>query len=72
VQRLAAAVRIGPRPVLVPFTIDSLPATVDNASRCGSGSASYRDDGGVRGSSAPEADNNPWLTGIHDQSVERS
>jgi hypothetical protein len=29
VQRLAAAVRIGPRPVLVPFTIDSLPATVD-------------------------------------------
>lgn len=29
VQRLAAAVRIGPRPVPVPFTIDSLPATVD-------------------------------------------
>jgi hypothetical protein len=29
VQRLAAAVRIGPRPVPVPFTIDSLPSTVD-------------------------------------------
>jgi hypothetical protein len=65
VQRLAAAVRIGPRPAPVPFTIDSLPATVDKRV------ALWLDDQPATGmtvvfgdSSAPEADNNPWLSGI--------
>jgi len=65
VQRLAAAVRIGPRPAPVPFTIDTLPAPVDR--RVGL----WLDDQPATSmtvvfgdSSAPEADNNPWLTGI--------
>jgi hypothetical protein len=65
VQRLAAAVRIGPRPAPVPFTVDSLPATVDKRvalwlwDQPATGMTVVFGD-----SSAPEADNNPWLTGI--------
>jgi hypothetical protein len=65
VQRLAASVRIGPRPVPVPFTVDSLPATVDRRVALWLWDQPSTQMTVVFGdASAPEDDNNPWLTGI--------
>ena len=64
-QRLAAAVRIGPRPVPVPFMVDTLPAPVDRRVGLWLHDQPATSMVVVFGDpSAPEADNNPWLTGI--------
>jgi hypothetical protein len=65
VQRLAAAVHIGSRSAPVPFTVDSVPSPVDR--RVGLwlyGQPATQMLVVFGDPSAPEADNNPWLTGI--------
>ena len=65
VQRLAAAVHIGSRSAPVPFTVDSLPSPVDRRVGLWLSDQPATSMLVVFGDpSAPEADNNPWLTGI--------